>query len=557
MNPHGEVIATPYLDAVEAELKKVSPGLQGKVWERTTGNALDASQDDPASWLLQVPDCWGWTADRPCPQGADKPGIRKFLAKVRANIAGAERTVDITGFGVPNVVGSPAEPFPDGAFAEAIGAGLKIAAGAAAKAGRRLTVRVLAGVLKVDVTAMPWQFRDLLVQMIGDDVAVVDFNVASMTTRWFTSYNHTKLVVVDGRSVIHGGINWMTNFYIEDGPYGSRGFGGTAPVTDLDIALRGPAAASAGKFLDELWTWTCQNSAVTALRSGGGVWLATNNDKLAECKPKLYAEVQPYSPGNLQVISVGSLGYGIQKNDPVSKYQAPPADNVDQAACVFDWFGRRRSNNETNTDRDFMTVNPDANALRALLACARQKIVLSQQDINGYSGRPLYHALFDVRLLDVLAAKMAADPPVKVRIILSNPGPPDYSNVSDINDAVKALFSRVRLKTPSDAHAYRILEKNLQLAPLRLSDEPTWPKGYKYRLHTKVVCVDDTAFYVGSRNVYPDTTQDHGFIIEDAAAARQLNAQFLDKAWHYSKQAAVYDWERKIHPAYGQTPAKL
>jgi phosphatidylserine/phosphatidylglycerophosphate/cardiolipin synthase-like enzyme len=465
--------------------------------------------------------------------------------------------VDITGFGVPSVVGSPAEPFPDGAFVEAIGAGLKIAAGAAAKARRRLTVRVLVGVLRLDVTATPWQFRDFLTEMIGNDVAAVDLNVASMTTRWFTSYNHTKLVVVDGKSVIHGGINWMTNFYIEDGPYGSRGFGGSAPVTDLDIALRGPAAASAGKFLDELWTWTCQNAAVTTLRPGGGVWLATNNDRVAECKPKLYAAVQPYSPGNLQAISVGSLGYGIQKNDPLSKYQPPPADNVDEAACVFDWFGRRRSNNETNTDRDFMTVNPDANALRALIACAQQKIVLSQQDINGFSRLPLYHALFDVRLLDVLAAKMTADAPVKVRIVLSNPGSPDFSNVSDLNDAVQVLFRRIRLKTPSEAHAYRVLEKNLQLAPLRVSDQPAWPNGYKYRLHTKVVCVDDTAFYIGSRNVYPDTTQDYGFIIEDAAAARQLNTQFLDKVWQYSQHAAIYDWERNIHPPYPVKRAKL
>lgn len=45
-----------------------------------------------------------------------------------------------------------------------------------------------------------------------------------------------------------------------------------------------------------------------------------------------------------------------------------------------------------------------------------------------------------------------------------------------------------------------MLRHGLQLAPLRVSNEQTWPGGYKYRLHSKVVCVDDTAFYVGSRN---------------------------------------------------------
>ena len=57
--------------------------------------------------------------------------------------------------------------------------------------------------------------------------------------------------------------------------------------------------------------------------------------------------------------------------------------------------------------------------------------------------------------------------------------------------------------------------------------------------------VDDTAFYIGSRNVYPDTTQDHGFIIEDAEAVRQLNERFLDKQWQYSRNAAICDWERR------------
>lgn len=149
------VTGTPYLDAVEAELRQVSPGLRGRVWERTPGNALDTSQDDPASWILQVPDCWGWTRDSLCPQGADKPGIKKLLAKLLANISRAERTVDITAWGPPNMWPAPAEPFPDGLFAETMCAGLRVAAKAAVTARRRLTVRILTGVLSGDITASP------------------------------------------------------------------------------------------------------------------------------------------------------------------------------------------------------------------------------------------------------------------------------------------------------------------------------------------------------------------------------------------------------------------
>lgn len=521
-----------YLDAVEAELNSVSPGMRGKLWERTTGNKLDlAIEGDDTSWILQVPECWGWTPVTGVPKGENKPGIKTFLVKMQDNIAKAKRTVDITGFGPPDVIGAPAGPFPDGNFLHAMCAGLKLAAARNAKDGTRLTVRFMTGVFGVDITADPWAFHRTVLEMLGKDARNIDLKVASMTTRGMSSYNHTKFVLVDGESVIHGGINWMTNYYIETGPMFSRGFGDAAPVTDLDIALRGPAAASAGRFLDELWEWARTKGSRTTFSLTSPAWIAS--DEPGTSSWSLYRDFTPPDAGELEVISVGSLGYGIQVRDDQSHYVLPPAANVDQA--------KSGSNNETNTDRDFMTVNPDANALRALIARAGRTIVLSQQDINGFTGRPLRHALFDVRLLDVLAAKMTAG--IKVRIVISNPGIPDYSNINSLDVAYKSLYDRVRLTTTYDAQAHRVLRNNLQLAPFRASTQQTWPNDYKYRLHTKLVCVDDTAFYVGSRNVYPDTTQDHGFIIEDADAAAQLRSEFLDKQWLYSKNAAICDHE--------------
>src|SRR5262249_1697202 len=126
----------------------------------------------------------------------------------------------------------------------------------------------------------------------------------------------------------------------------------------------------------------------------------------------------------------------------------------------------------------------------------------------------------------------------------SNPGPPDYSNITSLDVAYKSLYDRVRRNTICDADAHKLLRHQLQLAPLRGGPNSTWPNGYKYRLHTKLVSVDDTAFYVGSRNVYPDTTQDHGVFIENRKAAAQLDQVFLQPQWQYSKRAAIcdYDW---------------
>jgi phosphatidylserine/phosphatidylglycerophosphate/cardiolipin synthase-like enzyme len=539
--PRSKVPAGPrgrkrHLDAVEAELRKVSPGLEGTVWKRTAGNKLDADtpSSDPLSWILQIPDCWG-------KQAAGNTGISRFLKKVTSNIAKAEHWVDISAWGIPDMPLAPAGPYPAGAFFRAIGDGLKQAAARKDQASEHLKVRVLTG-LPIVVSSSPSDFLGRLREHIGLGANFIDFNVAAMSTSVPRSQNHTKFVVVDGNAVIHGGINWMPNFYERDGGRSVKGgFGGEAPVTDLDIALRGPVATYAGRFLDVLWDWVWSKE-LTGMPKNGMVTITTGGYQGAI--RDLYKWTKPESEapeGDLEVIAVGSLGSGIRRKDLDSKYQLELARGVPLAACRYGPFNAS-SNNETNIDRDFMTVNPDAHAIRALVESAQQNVVLSQQDINGFSHFPMYHALYDVELIDALIGRMVAG--VDVRIVLSNPGYPDYSNIDSLEKAAEALLTRAMFHTSpryDRVAARNLLKTKLQLATLRVSANATWPNGYKYRLHTKVVCVDDEAFYVGSRNAYPDTTQDHGFIIEDHAAAQQLKSAFFDKQWQYS-QVTCYQW---------------
>ncbi|QTI50340.1 hypothetical protein [Streptomyces nojiriensis] len=176
---------TPHLDSVEQTLRQVSPGLEGSVWERTAGNRLGSSVPGGADWLLQTPGCWG---DPAC---AERPGSRRLLEKMRQDIAGARETVDI----------STLAPFPNGGYQEAIVAGLK----EAVQKGGRLKVRVMVGAAPVyHSTVIPSSYRDELLAKLGPAAAgAITLNVASMTTsKTAFSWNHSKLVVVDGTSVI-------------------------------------------------------------------------------------------------------------------------------------------------------------------------------------------------------------------------------------------------------------------------------------------------------------------------------------------------------------------
>ncbi|WP_240134544.1 phospholipase D-like domain-containing protein [Streptomyces sp. MUM 178J] len=500
---------TPYLDAVERTLREVSPGLEGRIWERSGGNALDAPEGDPAGWLLQTPGCWG---DATC---SDRSGAQKRLDKITQDISRAERTVDI----------STLAPLPDGAFNDAVVDGLK----ASAAAGHRPKVRVLVGAAPLyHLNVVPSTYKNDLLRRLGEAADSITLNVASMTTsRTGFSWNHSKLLVVDGESVVAGGVNSWKDDYLDT----------AHPVTDVDLALRGPAARAAGAFLDTLWTWTCRNAGNPAK-----VWLAVSDG--ADCMATMHRDGNPAvvpAQGNVPVIAVGGLGIGIEDSDPASSFQ-PALPGARDARCFPGLLSDR-----TNADRDYDTVNPEESALRALVAAAREHIEISQQDLNA-TCPPLPR--YDIRLYDTLAAKLAAG--VKVRIVVSDPanrgliGSGGYSQIKSLSEISDALRERLARLTGDEAAASRALCANLQLASFRAAPSATWADGSPYALHHKLVSVDDSAFYIGSKNLYPSWLQDFGYIVESPDAARQLKEELLDPQWTYSRHTATHDYRHGV-----------
>ena len=546
---------TPYLDRIERAVREVSPGLEHRVWERSHDNRLDDSAGD---WLLQTPQCWGHD---PCPR-ADRPGTKRLLDKITSNIGEATKVVDITSLGCPEklVVSlpSPCGTYPDGAFQDAIAAGLK-----KASEKHKITFRMLLGAPVLPATVNGDDWIKATKKMIGSSARDITFDVATMTTSYsgtpgvpiggYTpSWNHSKLIVVDGRTVITGGVNTYTNNYVQT----------PKPVTDLMMAIRGPAAASATGYLNRLWEWTCANRHTSNWLATTGSWVYPSG---ADC-PSTLRPPSADKAGDLDTLEVGGLGVGIQAKDDSSTYELPDLKRPEDAKCDL----RFADKDVVNLDRDYQTVNPEETALREMVATATRSIVFSQQDLYGWCatiGGPIKaeQPLGDLRLLDNLAGRMIDG--VKVRIVISTPGNEDsYSTMKNMWQFSDLLRKRIALQAGSDHAAEEVMQKTLQYASLRSSDKSRWegkatndrgkvidcddPKEpCTYAQHTKLIVVDDRVFYLGSKNAYPAFLQDDGYFVEDPSAVAHIEKEFLDPQWKYSKADATYDWKRFLPPA--------
>lgn len=527
----------PLLEQVRRELAKSDPdgSFAGITYDLAGGNSL------PAQWLVQSPSRWGRRAsdlplypfdckdcerdvmlpacnsDADCRNGGTcgqiwaAPGLaatrangagRKvcfghsdaLLVPVHDLVAGARHSVDIAAL----------QPGPDSRFLAALRAGLD----ALAASGRPVTVRLIVGQHPpddVDAAALLSSLTSGLQDIPG---ARLDISVAAMRSctpsedcKSF-SWPHAKFIAIDGSEVLAGGHNFWSEDYLVD-----------KPVHDLSMRLRGPAAASASRFADRLWTFVCAN-----LGKKQAVQLATFASAQSRAPGTCPAFLAPpvaavMAGGGTPTLAVGRLGAGI---------------TTDFA-------------NHSELARDLV------------FGAARHTIRVSQQDIGFMFGRSA--ALFPDSTLDRLI-DFIEQRDGHVYIVLSNPGATGNSGSSYSNEVSFAAFARhlrdlvqkrIDARDPKARYEIRrgpdpvnaLLCSHVHLAPFRFGPDATWPRGIAIANHAKLWMVDDRAFYIGSDNLYPVNLQEFGYILDDKKAAAELLDAYWNPLWQWSQRAAV------------------
>ena len=524
VQPLDPASSTPLLDQAMVELAKTDSEhrFRSVTYDLTKDNVLDDH------WLIQSPNVWGRSAGKiafmpleckgacdadfhlaycrknsDCGAGAlcghlaafdALPGLAgKRLCLGQADnlidrfyqpIVGAQHAVDITLL----------EPAPDFRFLAA----LRDAITMLAKSGRAVTVRVLIGQFPpsgVDAKSFLTELIRDARKIPGAKLTIYASAMRSCSGDIFCrsfSWNHAKIVAVDGRVAVVGGHNLWTQDYLID-----------QPVHDISMQVSGGAVRDAHRFADELWGYVCGHddplSAVSmySYRSG-------SPDIAKGCLAQMpLPGAASTAGGGVSILASARLGSGMTSH----------------------------------------FANQDDLARDLIFGAARHSIYVAQQDIAFQLPgqlKPLYPELTLGAWADLILAGRG-----DVYVVLSSDGAvgrskSTYSNgVSIAAVADKMLDVAASHSSLPRPALVELLCQHFHLAPFRFGPDDSWPGKAPIGNHGKFWMVDDRYFYLGSDNLYPVDLQEFGYILDDAAAASQLKRDYWNPLWHWSKAAAI------------------
>ncbi len=514
----------PLLDQAMVQLAKTDEGerYRGVTYDLTRDNGLDAQ------WLIQSPNIWGRPSatlafmpldckghcepdfrlafcrrNSDCGAGAVCGRLAAFgdladLAGKRLCLGQADSLVDR--FYRPIVTAQQAvdvtllEPAPDYRFLAA----LRNAMTVLAESHRHVTVRLLIGQFP-PAGADAKAFLDDLIRdarkVHGANLTIYASAMRSCGGNVFCrsfSWNHAKIVAVDGRTAVVGGHNLWTQDYLID-----------QPVHDLSMQVSGGAARDAHRFADALWDYVCSHddplSAVSMY-----VYRSGSSDIAKGCLAKIgLPPAASATGGGTAILSIGRLGSGITEH----------------------------------------FANQDDVARELFFGAARHEILVAQQDVAFQLPgelKPLYPELTMAAWADFILAGRG-----DVYLVLSSDGAVGRSK-STYSNGVPIASVADKMLDVAAAHSslprpalVELLCQHFHLAPFRFSRDGAWPEKAPIGNHGKFWMVDDRTFYVGSDNLYPVDLQEFGYIVDSAAAAATIRRDYWNPLWRWSKSFAI------------------
>eukprot|EP00581_Thalassiosira_minuscula_P020018 CAMPEP_0183714334 /NCGR_PEP_ID=MMETSP0737-20130205/8881_1 /TAXON_ID=385413 /ORGANISM="Thalassiosira miniscula, Strain CCMP1093" /LENGTH=671 /DNA_ID=CAMNT_0025943241 /DNA_START=123 /DNA_END=2138 /DNA_ORIENTATION=- len=460
------------------------PEHHGKLWNVTSGKVIGELHQTPKG---------AW------PGGPTHPdGHSDYLPEIMGEIL-SRTTVwaDVLSLGPP-----------DGRFMDSFKNALATIAENAAESEKPVTIRMMFG----NIIGLPTNcnaVRDMLTADLPEDA-----NIHLWIGAWRrgASWNHAKIIAVDGKYLHTGGHNMWDGHYLDYNP-----------IHDLSLELEGGCALDGHKFANDQWDF---------VESEHETFWGTIGSKMPDHLPQ--------AAHTRVTISEWPQGEASE-HAPVfrASFVADLAEEVEDAIPIIT-VGRYGA--LTNVER------PADDAFIAMFNSAQTIIRLALQDLGPVcipnTKIPLPGTSWPKTYFAALG-KAIWERGVDVEILLSNPASVPgsltplegaYGNGWDCNDVSAELIKTIKEEFPDaeDDDLRQKVSDNLRVCFIREECGNTWEDGMTMGMHAKHFIIDDIALYIGSQNLYVCDLAEWGVVIDDEEKVKAMMDEYWNPMWEHS-----------------------
>lgn len=477
---------------------------RGECWNLTHGKIVGEVCQTPKRQY------WGQAEVQPKDTHDDEFPQRMYDLMVKA-----KSWVDITSL-------SP----PDGKFAEKFAEALKQLDTNAKADGNFVTVRMLFGNIigmPVDTDAVTFQLTKHLNDKNGEWPSPDDTNISLTVGAWRkgVSWNHSKIIAVDGKYLHNGGHNLWDQHYLQGDP-----------VHDISEVLEGQVANDGHAFANFMW------ERIEAA------------DK-AICKCDFMPDWVPCVMPGVDKMCV--CQWPVDHSDFPDPYEPPTnplpvKEAIQKGEVPMITIGRYGA-----LHLKAKTANPSDKAITAMLNSAQKIIRMSLQDLGpmtlpfGSNEYPtsIPGGVWPEDYLNALGTAIY-ERGVDVEIVLSNPHAvpgglnpllANYGNgwsCADVaSEIIKAIQDQFEV---DDAELHKMVDENLRVCFIKSNNNSggKWSDGNTLGNHAKFFIVDDLCYYMGSQNLYICDLAEWGVIIDQEAQTKKVMQEYWQNLWQQS-----------------------
>jgi phosphatidylserine/phosphatidylglycerophosphate/cardiolipin synthase-like enzyme len=338
------------------------------------------------------------------------------------------------------------------------------------------------------------------------------------------SWNHAKLIAVDGKYLHTGGHNLWHAHYLEH-----------SPVHDLSLELAGKIAHCGHLYANAHWEY---------IERKQSKFIGRIVDALPDALPtvlKMRMTITEFPHGDASEFPPSYRRSLVPKYDNLGDSIRHLDDSIrEDGAINMIAIGRKGQIGDCDKSSD--------SAFIAMIESAKKIIRMGLQDLGPVCIPGTKVALpgctWPHQYLSAIG-KVIWTKGVDVEIVLSNPGSipgglsgteANYGNGWSCVDVAAEIIKEIRKQFPDadDADLRQKVAENLRICFLRSAAGNAWADGNTKGMHAKHFIVDDVTCYVGSQNLYVCDLAEWGVVIDNAEQVRKIKRDYWDVMWKYS-----------------------